>query len=351
MARRLAVLFAAELLDPPVGGAERWLLELAGALSPGHDVRAVSLEAAAGADGYWQRKAERRDRLGARVEQLLGNEPFDVVVTQLHAGPAVVRAAAAAGVASVLVIPSYESFCKLAFDAGSRCVPETRCTACSAALALPRSERLALAASREAHERSLREADALVVPSRDLATVCTAWCGRDAHVVAPVTSLPRRVRASRSGPVVAAAQRWSANKGRDIVAAIAAQRSVAVATAAPRFPELLDGSALFLVPSQWQEPFGRVAFEAMAAGVPTLASATGGLAELVPPEQLVRDFTEPRAWLHAIEELLEEPEWNAARERGLSAAQRLLAEHPASRLAALLQSAAARRRARAPLRG
>ncbi len=36
-----------------------------------------------------------------------------------------------------------------------------------------------------------------------------------------------------------------------------------------------------VVPSVWPEPFGAVALEAMAAGRPVVASAVGGLAELV----------------------------------------------------------------------
>jgi glycosyltransferase involved in cell wall biosynthesis len=36
-----------------------------------------------------------------------------------------------------------------------------------------------------------------------------------------------------------------------------------------------------VVPSVWAEPFGLVAIEAMAAGVPVIASATGGLVEIV----------------------------------------------------------------------
>ena len=44
----------------------------------------------------------------------------------------------------------------------------------------------------------------------------------------------------------------------------------------------LMGNARFLVcPSEWYEPFGRVAIEAFARGTPVLASDIGGLAELV----------------------------------------------------------------------
>ena len=42
------------------------------------------------------------------------------------------------------------------------------------------------------------------------------------------------------------------------------------------------GAARFLIlPSEWYEPFGRVAVEAFARGTPVLASALGGVAELV----------------------------------------------------------------------
>ena len=40
-------------------------------------------------------------------------------------------------------------------------------------------------------------------------------------------------------------------------------------------------AAVAVVPSVWPEPFGMVAVEAMAAGVPVVASATGGLVDIV----------------------------------------------------------------------
>jgi glycosyltransferase involved in cell wall biosynthesis len=52
----------------------------------------------------------------------------------------------------------------------------------------------------------------------------------------------------------------------------------------------VDPSAWFpaidalVVPSRWEEPFGRVAVEALASDVPVIAAARGGLAELVHPE-------------------------------------------------------------------
>jgi glycosyltransferase involved in cell wall biosynthesis len=68
--------------------------------------------------------------------------------------------------------------------------------------------------------------------------------------------------------------------------------------------ELLHGCSLLLVPSQWDEPFGRVAWEALARGVPVLASAAGGLVEYVPSELLVAPRDDRSAWEAAIQRLL-----------------------------------------------
>jgi glycosyltransferase involved in cell wall biosynthesis len=47
-------------------------------------------------------------------------------------------------------------------------------------------------------------------------------------------------------------------------------------------PELTDGWAL-VVPSLWAEPLGLVALEAIVRGIPVIASASGGLGEVVEP--------------------------------------------------------------------
>ena len=46
-------------------------------------------------------------------------------------------------------------------------------------------------------------------------------------------------------------------------------------------PALLAGAAIAVVPSLWEEAFGLAVVEAMAAGVPLVASRTGGIPELV----------------------------------------------------------------------
>lgn len=383
--KRLNVLFAAEALLPPIGGAERLVLELLERLAERNVVRAAWLNigevpewleavpaTSPTANGYWQTKARRREALGRALERALARRRADVVVTQLHAAPAAVEAAKAVGAPSVLLLPSYESLCKHAFDVGSLCQPDGRCQDCPAALALSPDERLELVRSREAHEQSLRDATVLVAPSRSVADACEAWCERRPLLIAGSAAPPPAVSGKPPGPVVAAAARWSANKGASLLEPIARglERRFLVTESGleaevrshlerlphvelvPEVPlaQLLQGASLLIVPSQWREPFGRVAFEGLAAGIPTLASATGGLLDFVPPEQLVSDYSDPQAWIDAIARLEPGTRWEQARLRGLRAAQRLLAEDPAAQFEQLLWATAHARREEVPLR-
>jgi glycosyltransferase involved in cell wall biosynthesis len=70
-------------------------------------------------------------------------------------------------------------------------------------------------------------------------------------------------------------------------------------------PEILAAVDLLLAPS-WEEPFGRSIVEAMAAGVPVLATEVGGPAEIVSPGRtgLLLAPRDPRAWAEAIAGLL-----------------------------------------------
>ena len=63
-----------------------------------------------------------------------------------------------------------------------------------------------------------------------------------------------------------------------------------------------------IVPSQWEEPFGRVALEAMYNKVPVIASKTGGLLESVGEGgMLIDDGSNVDLWAEAIE-LLDDPD-------------------------------------------
>jgi glycosyltransferase involved in cell wall biosynthesis len=76
--------------------------------------------------------------------------------------------------------------------------------------------------------------------------------------------------------------------------------------------ELADaraGAAFCVLPSRWDEPCPYAAIEAMALGLPVLASAVGGIPELVGPEEVVR-APSVEAWAAAMGKL-----WGDSEER------------------------------------
>lgn len=66
---------------------------------------------------------------------------------------------------------------------------------------------------------------------------------------------------------------------------------------------------LLIVPSQWPEPFGRIAAEALQAGVPCVASNTGGLAEVLGDSGvLVSDYRDVEEWCRVVRKVMGDPE-------------------------------------------
>jgi glycosyltransferase involved in cell wall biosynthesis len=73
--------------------------------------------------------------------------------------------------------------------------------------------------------------------------------------------------------------------GEEVAAWAATRPSVEIhgIVSPDRCAELIAGARAVLVPSAWQETFGLVAVEAMAAGVPAIASDHGSFPELITP--------------------------------------------------------------------
>ena len=72
---------------------------------------------------------------------------------------------------------------------------------------------------------------------------------------------------------------------------------------------LLSAADVFVNPARYEEPFGRVAFEALALGVPPVVTRTGAQTELLTHEQsaLVVPPDDPAELARAIARLLESP--------------------------------------------
>jgi len=175
------------------------------------------------------------------------------------------------------------------------------------------AEAAVYAASLALWQRRITEhADAIVVPShfavRRLRELRAPVDPARVHVVPH--ALREHASASRAGAGehVLVAARLSAEKGIDlaveacaraglplVVAGDGPQAAQLRAAGGARFAgrvsqaelaELRDRAALAMVPSRAAETFGLAAAEAMAAGVPVVATATGALPELVDPAGL-----------------------------------------------------------------
>jgi glycosyltransferase involved in cell wall biosynthesis len=87
-------------------------------------------------------------------------------------------------------------------------------------------------------------------------------------------------------------------------------------------PELVSALDALLLPS-WEEPFGRAATEAMALGVPVLATEVGGPAEIITDglEGYLLDPRDPAAWAKSIRRLARDS--RLGREMGLAGRRRV----------------------------
>jgi glycosyltransferase involved in cell wall biosynthesis len=380
----LEIVFVAGRLLPAFGGGERYALELLGSLAARHRVRAVWLQderahgaaitmLPAGVEGTQlprvldtnstRRRRRRQAVLRDAVQAAFTTRPFDVVIGQVGAETVAGPVSHELGVPGVFLLPAYDSLCRFAFVPGNGCRPSSNCLGCS--LGGRRISRRRLADERTARLAGLGRCALLVAPSHSVAGVYTEWTGLRPAVVAPVCGPARPATADPRGHLLVAVSSWSREKGRDLLEPLAralpdrrlvvsrrflpgalvrrlrALGNVDLAGHAP-IAELMEGAAATLVPSRWPEPFGRVAFESMSAGVPVLASATGGLVELVPKSQLVDPPASLDAWVSGIRALEDRDRWEAARGGGARAAETILASDPVGRFEQLLLDAVRR---------
>jgi glycosyltransferase involved in cell wall biosynthesis len=265
-------------------------------------------------------------------------------------------AARAAGAKVVLHLHQYRLVCAVGvcFTHGQRC---TRCHGRNTLPGVLRNcrgshaEALSYAAALALWQRRITGLiDAVIVPSafaaqrlreldaplhfervRVLAPPLRALAGRAAE--APYRNAGAEGRCAEAPPrstgmgggYALVASRLSPEKGVDIAieACAAARRPLVIAGDGPErerlqrlaadspvhfvgavptreLEDLRAGAALALVPSRCDETFGIAAAEAMAAGLPVLASSVGALPDLLGAEQALVPPGAPEAWASAI---------------------------------------------------
>jgi len=238
-------------------------------------------------------------------------------------GARALKAAREAGARTVLHLHNYRLVCAVGTCFNSRGEDCTRCHGRNTAPGVRlncrgnHAEALTYAVALAAHRP---HADALVVPSRAAADrLAQLGAPADCHVVGHVVSEFAERSTADKGTYALVASRLAPEKGIEV--AIEACRiagvELVVAGDGPhplprdsaRFLGRVDraelarlraGAALAIVPSRSHETYGLAAVEAMAAGVPVVASRIGALEAIVDENGLVPP-NDPHALAEAIE--------------------------------------------------
>lgn len=202
------------------------------------------------------------------------------------------------------------------------------------------------AASLERSKALLRQFDLIYTPSQFMADLATQVLGRaDVEVLYPTIHPPVLPEGARGMAIaMSTAERIKgaglflkiaeampemtfllAGRGDAAACGYDSRRHRNVQVTGMIAPSDFYGQSwLVLMPSQWAEPFGRMAPEAQAAGVLCMGSRVGGIPEAMGDGGLlVTDFLDPEAWVKAIRVLQADPDLQRIqRERGKHAWQR-----------------------------
>jgi glycosyltransferase involved in cell wall biosynthesis len=338
------ILFAGHSLARPMGGGELSARTLLTRLAASHEVEALCA-AASTADYVLDGRVRCRDlAVGPSAAPVLVPHHLAAMQVERRLRPALAQRVHEFR-PDLLLLQSPAWLLPRDLPGGCRLVVFLRSLACyGVGEANPiRWRQLAGRPFRAARVRAagplLARADLVVSNSRFLQHALRTGAGLDSHVVPPFIDTPA---AETPGPpgtrdriAFVGLDRWKgaalaleladalpdrrflflagARPSPDLVAQAGRRPNVTRLDWTPEMRPVFDRTRLLLMPSLWEEPFGRLPVEAGARGIPTLASARGGLPEsvgegglLLPPDaglaawtRAIRDFDDEARYADA----------------------------------------------------
>lgn len=306
------ILFIGDYLYPTIGGAEKSMLTiLADLASDGHHCFAIcsgekpTVTVANIAITYSTQTAQ--------IEQLLTQIKPDLILTQLNIAEHAVALAKKHHIPSLLFIRSIEYFCATPMEFDS-C--DKDCNHCSIH---PYNRTI-----RQRYSTMIADADHVICNSQFMSQLTRDFYGRENTVIYPPVILAEHCAVHNTKTFITLCKP-ELYKGSEIFFAIARElpqyRFLTVGKGSSvQLPNLISyqqtdpllffgHTRLLLVPSILPEAFGRIALEAMANGIPVIASNRGGLPEIIGESGiLIDDYKNSSVWSNAVATLLEDPD-------------------------------------------
>ncbi len=364
----MKILFSLDNYDHGTGGAEMSIQTLSHQLaSRGHRVQVLQRNETVGTydDGLIRvhthplplpRYIRDRDRDTIRwnrqwrqiLVEFLNEYATDLVITQNRLLFSTVDVTAKRHIPVVVFVRDYSMFCPTDFrshEALHEC--DRRCKKC-----LPWRLRLKYSSIRgtlEQYEEALRKATLLIANSNYMREVIRRFSDIEAEIVYPAIDLQRYQADTSQGDSVLFVKPQYV-KGLPIFVQVASRMPdthFIVAGKTRRHARMklrrlnnVDcmgwvkdmkgayGRARLLIgPSIWPEPFGRVFVEAAASGIPSVASARGGIAEAVGEGGiLIDDIFDIKRWVEALRQFEDPDTYAAYRENARENATRFSAQ-------------------------
>ena len=334
----MKILFSAEKFYPPITGAEYSVLTLFEEMGRQNKIEAICTHEKTEMTDYkgikiyhvktkltkligWSKRYFLNKMWFRILDHFLENKKYDLVITHTTLVPASVSAAKKHGIPVLTFVRGYDHFC-LSHLKDVKVPDKHNCLKHASwkyKLQYPFFKGLV-----EWHRKALMKSDILMANSKFVQSITKKWYGLNPEVIYPFVKLKNYTSKKRS-PEYITLIRPVIRKGLEIFLKIADAmpdkkfltvgdcekiRQIKKRKNITYIPWMSDMKSVYaqtkilLLPSIWQEPFGRVAVEAMCNGIPCIVSDRGGPPEIVKDAGIIiHNIFDIDAWVNAIERL------------------------------------------------